>query len=997
MALSTRLLTLRKSPVLLKLPPYLSLLCILVGVAWLLLLPLNDYSRQTYVSENAILPGQVHTYFGGSEHNIFRAYRQEAYRLSFENDQDRDAGLEKVLKEIGLKTAQQPYRYTVAGEDIQGTNVYGLLQGPRADATEAMVLMAAWKNFEGETNWSGVALALTLARYFKRWSIWSKDILVLFPAESVYGSEAWVSAYHSVSTEATSLRNVSALPIKAGALQGAVALDYPVGPWGHRFDKIDIQYDGINGALPNLDLLNTAVSVASGQMHIGCTLHGMAKHSDSYRDRLETLGKGLVTQAAGHATGPHSPFMPYHVDAITLKAVGDGWHDEMSLGRTTESLFRSINNLLEHLHQSFFFYILLNANRFVSIGNYLPAAMLIAGSFTITALGLWVESGRVPPPKKDVKPASTDKKKKGVDMKVVREGGDVALVPVTEERVAEREVSLPSLLVLGAHLVGFVPLYLLNTLAKEYLPIALHATTLLSLLLPYGAAKTLVQRGLTKQQVQITQSFSLLLLGATLSTLATLNFSLAFVVGLISAGLCFVRTRPRPAHPTANIAVGTLTALAHSITSPPVVIYILNWYLAKGKGWYDVSWLLYEMAQGWVAQDVYTSFVIWAIWWPAWVSAGDEVAVGDAIAQTSLAEILLRFNTGIVQIISCFLERDNGDIVHLDYRSLTDLSDLSRLETCRILQQLCVRLSQRGSRPLPDSRRAARDEISRRDNGSKISGHSVARVVIQGSSKPPQLMFVKPAERGRKPKPLRTHSAPNYELSGISKADDTPPSSPPPYELYDTHARSSRPREQHRPPQKHPKLRKSRSKPSRDDMETYPSRADQSQLSATKSMPDLHKSKSRHLKSPTSSQTDLPPPMPRPRTSHKHLKSPTGSQTHLPPPTPRPRTSTKNLKPLSSSQTHLPPPSSSSPRPRNDRIRALRDPVPTYYSQLSDQTKLGEIPLERWPEAFDFEGMETANREALARGWPLNRWEGQTEMEGKRRRGFWGLFRRKGG
>ncbi|KAI7687464.1 Glycosylphosphatidylinositol:protein transamidase, GAA1 component, partial [Hortaea werneckii] len=889
MALSTRLLTLRKSPVLLKLPPYLSLLCILVGVVWLLLLPLNDYSRQTYVSENAILPGQVHTYFGGSEHNIFRAYRQEAYRLSFESDQDRDAGLEKVLKEIGLKTAQQPYRYTVAGEDIQGTNVYGLLQGPRADATEAMVLMAAWKNFEGETNWSGVALALTLARYFKRWSIWSKDILVLFPAESTYGSEAWVSAYHSVSTEATSLRNVSALPIKAGALQGAVALDYPVGPWGHRFDKIDIQYDGINGALPNLDLLNTAVSVASGQMHIGCTLHGMAKHSDSYRDRLATLGKGLVTQAAGHATGPHSPFMPYHVDAITLKTVGDGWHDEMSLGRTAESLFRSINNLLEHLHQSFFFYILLNANRFVSIGNYLPAAMLIAGSFTITALGLWVESGRVPPPKKDVKPASTDEKKKGVDMEVVREGGDVALVPVTEERVAEREVSLPALLVLGAHLAGFVPLYLLNTLAKEYLPLALHATTLLSLILPYGAAKTLVQRGLTKQQVQITQSFSLLLLGATLSTLATLNFSLAFVVGLISARLCFVRTRPRPAHPTANIAVGTLTALAHSITSPPVVIYVLNWYLAKGKGWYDVSWLLYEMAQGWVAQDVYTSFVIWAIWWPAsvmiciWLilsaavfdvpnefhsngklnwersnlkqSAGDEIAVGDAIARTSLAEILLRFNTGIVQIISYFLEKDNGDIVHLDYRSLTDLSDLSRLETCRVLQQLCVRLNQRGSRPLLDSRRAARDETSRRDDGSKISGHTVARVVIQGSSKPPQLMFVKPADRGRKPKPSRTHSAPNYELSGISKPVDTPPSSPPPYELYDTHAKPSRAREQHRP-QPSPKLRKSRSKPSRDEVETHPPRADPTQLSATKSMPDLHKSKSRPLKSPTSSQTN---------------------------------------------------------------------------------------------------------------------------------------------
>ncbi|RMY23737.1 hypothetical protein D0867_01848 [Hortaea werneckii] len=282
-----------------------------------------------------------------------------------------------------------------------------------------------------------------------------------------------------------------------------------------------------------------------------------------------------------------------------------------------------------------------------------------------------------------------------------------------------------------------------------------------------------------------------------------------------------------------------------------------------------------------------------------------------SIAQTSLAEILLRFNTGIVQIISYFLEKDNGDIVHLDYRSLTDLSDLSRLETCRVLQQLCVRLSQRGSRPLSDSRRTARDEISRREDSSKISGHSIARVVIQGSSKPAQLIFVKPREREKKPRPSRTHSAPTYELPEIPQAVDTPPCSPPPYELHERPAKPSRAREQQRPPTT-PKLRKSRT-----------------------------------------------------------------------------------------SQTHLPSPLST-PRPRPDRVRALRDPVPTYYSQLSDQTKLGEIPLERWPEAFDFAGMEVANREALEKGWPLNRWEEEERRRertegGKRRRGFWGLFRRKGG
>jgi GPI-anchor transamidase subunit GAA1 len=66
---------------LLKLPPYLSLLCIVVGVVWLLLLPLDDYSRRTYISENALLPGQVHTYFGGSDQNVFRAYRHEVDAL----------------------------------------------------------------------------------------------------------------------------------------------------------------------------------------------------------------------------------------------------------------------------------------------------------------------------------------------------------------------------------------------------------------------------------------------------------------------------------------------------------------------------------------------------------------------------------------------------------------------------------------------------------------------------------------------------------------------------------------------------------------------------------------------------------------------------------------------------------------------------------------------------------------------------------------------------
>lgn len=77
------------------------------------------------------------------------------------------AQLSEILKSSGLKTASQKYEYQAAGETYAGENVYAIIHAPRGDATEAIVLVAAWTNMDGELNQSGVALALTLARYFK--------------------------------------------------------------------------------------------------------------------------------------------------------------------------------------------------------------------------------------------------------------------------------------------------------------------------------------------------------------------------------------------------------------------------------------------------------------------------------------------------------------------------------------------------------------------------------------------------------------------------------------------------------------------------------------------------------------------------------------------------------------------------------------------------------------------------------------------------------------
>lgn len=64
--------------------------------------------------------------------------------------------------------ATQDFQYKRAGQIRSGRNVYAVLQGPRADATEAMVLIGPWRNMDNKINYSGVALVLSLARYFKR-------------------------------------------------------------------------------------------------------------------------------------------------------------------------------------------------------------------------------------------------------------------------------------------------------------------------------------------------------------------------------------------------------------------------------------------------------------------------------------------------------------------------------------------------------------------------------------------------------------------------------------------------------------------------------------------------------------------------------------------------------------------------------------------------------------------------------------------------------------
>ncbi|KAK3984949.1 putative GPI transamidase component GAA1 [Cladorrhinum sp. PSN332] len=579
-------LALRRDPRMLKVPPYISLLCILVGAVWLFLLPLNEYSRRTYISENALLPGQVHTYFGGSDQNVFRAYKHEVNSLVGKPNAEINDKLEEIVQGLGLKTARQNFTYKAAGRTYEGENLYAILQAPRGDATEAIVLVAAWENVKGEINRSGIPLTLTLARYFKRWSLWSKDIIILFSPDSIAGPQAWVDAYH----DAHDTSRVASLPIKSGALQGAIAIDYAQ---EQRFQSIHVVYDGVNGQLPNLDLINSVVNIAGGQMGMGVAIQEMWAHNDRYPDRLRTMLRGMLKQGLGLASGAHSSFIPYHVDAVTLRPFGEGWQDEMAMGRVVEGTFRSLNNLLEHLHQSFFFYLLMQRERFVSIGTYLPSAMLVAANFTIMAIFLWMKSGQ---------PATTPP-------------SDSSGKPSTPPPTVERELFLPIGVVILCQTISAVPLYLFNHAPESTLTPIFVAFLILNTLLPLLISSVLPQTT-TQQQHSLIKSFSLLLLGMFLSSLATLNFSLAMLIGLLSAPLSFVKPFPK------NMPARIFTFVLLNLISPAAVL------LASAAYWQvSITTILSEAAVAWHVCGTYSAVVVWCVWWPAWL-AGCVVVLG---------------------------------------------------------------------------------------------------------------------------------------------------------------------------------------------------------------------------------------------------------------------------------------------------------------------------------------------------------------------------------
>lgn len=167
-------------------------------------------------------------------------------------------------------------------------------------------------------------------------------------------------------------------------------------------EYIDVKIEGLNGQLPNLDLVNL-VNKLSHKENIPCGYKILSRKRKNSRNtkfevNLRNMLSMILTQASCVPTGNHGLFHKYGIEAITLEAhkkvnnnPNRGYGNPMSLLRIIEGVSRSLNNLLERFHQSFFFYLLVANDRFVSIGDYMPAIGLMAGSLLVKAFTIWLD------------------------------------------------------------------------------------------------------------------------------------------------------------------------------------------------------------------------------------------------------------------------------------------------------------------------------------------------------------------------------------------------------------------------------------------------------------------------------------------------------------------------------------------------------------------------------------------------------------------------------
>lgn len=428
-----------------------SALCCSAGIIALLFLP--SLAKNTYLSENALIPGSANPLFSSEDVTEANKFIKgiEAAAGESRGGMEMSKFIVQQMKDLGAEVCYHEFIphskhfhplkfFTSMTNDLavrpngtysnSGTNTIGIIRAPRGDGKEAIVLVTPYNPQRVQANEVlSLALGFSVFSLLSRAAWLSKDIVWL-SADSQFGEytsvSAWLNQYHNpmfvggVKHEPDGIAEKAEFTDFKRAGTMAAALIFKVGEtrnYGDR-DSVTMYAEASNGQMPNLDLLNV--------------VHYLAVHRQGFRVNIETissllssawlraiaevihtlgsilrkinpdwkldisapdyvegtanLASSIYNQALGVPTGSHGAFRDYQVDAVSLEFSPTFYIRNENAkssflvrgGRLLEGVVRSVNNLLEKFHQSFFLYFLTAPSKFISVGVYMiPFALLV--------------------------------------------------------------------------------------------------------------------------------------------------------------------------------------------------------------------------------------------------------------------------------------------------------------------------------------------------------------------------------------------------------------------------------------------------------------------------------------------------------------------------------------------------------------------------------------------------------------------------------------------
>ncbi|GMH43469.1 hypothetical protein BSKO_11391 [Bryopsis sp. KO-2023] len=394
---------------------------LLLSIALGSLFALPELGRKVFFDENALLTGSVLPTYRASnairEAPLFRKSTLEAIgKLKGGAHVDFVA---KALESIGLEVSIQAFN---SSSSIACKNVHGILRSPRGDGKEAMVFVTpldlrkgSWQSDEGGA--SALAIGYGLFYHLDTVAWLAKDLIWVVTdgrCGSIESMRVWLEEYHAETDRTPTL---SQNFVRGGVLQQAVVLEMP----NSTFNTWELSVEGVNGQLPKLDIHWLARFIANHVLAIPSSLgkgvlfasplcgrvSAMAKIYSSWEKKMQSMTCFILRQAIGVPTGSHSVFKNWAVDAVTVRPITEpqapkaqpdaidwkvgrlaGANPDMALlgmVECIELMFRACNSLLEKLHHSYFYYVLINTDQFITIEFYIIPVVLMLAAMTLKA------------------------------------------------------------------------------------------------------------------------------------------------------------------------------------------------------------------------------------------------------------------------------------------------------------------------------------------------------------------------------------------------------------------------------------------------------------------------------------------------------------------------------------------------------------------------------------------------------------------------------------